>query len=144
VLFAHGEGFDVDAFLPTTTLAWGKVWRRDEPLFAGAESRHTTSGVELTLGDGLTLPLREQERLARAFLAANRDALRALSAFPGARHRYLRLQKRVDVAGGAIGIGVGPSLCFMRALVDAGFEPHYYVAIEPVSRPRPQRPAPPP
>jgi hypothetical protein len=58
-IFAHGERFDVDAFLARATLKPDFVWRRNAPL---------TSGIESFLGDGRKLKLRNQENIAIAYL----------------------------------------------------------------------------
>jgi hypothetical protein len=131
VLFAHGRDFDVDAFLPTTPLAFDKVWRRNEAPYEGATHRYETSGVEVALGDGATLPLSEQEHIACEFLRKNRDPLRALATFAGADHRFLRLQHRFEVGSGTVGVSVGPSSCFMRALLETGFVPLYLTLVVP-------------
>jgi len=61
-IFAHGEKFDVDLFLTTSTLHPDHVWRRgDLRPCACVESRHETSGVEFTLGDGWKVPFPKQE-----------------------------------------------------------------------------------
>jgi hypothetical protein len=143
VLFAHGRDFDVDAFLATTPLAFDKIWRRGEiaSACAGVEHRYETSGVEVCLGDGTTLPLREQEHVACAFLRGNREPLRALAAFAGADHRFLRLQHRFEIGSGVVGMTVGPPSCLMRALLETAFVPLYLTLIVPGTRraPRPRR-----
>src|SRR5262245_24986143 len=80
-VIAHGEEFDVDAFLATTTLRPSFVWRGDLRS-ACFESRHETSGIELSLGDGLSIPLCEQEKIAIAYLQEHRVELVALGEFP--------------------------------------------------------------
>jgi len=145
VLFAHGRDFDVDAFLATTPLRFDKVWRRGELASAcgGVEHRYETAGVEVKLGDGATLPLREQEHVACEFLRRNRDPLRALTSFAGADHRFLRLQHRFEIGSGVVGMSVGPPSCLMRALLDTGFVPLYLTLIVPLTRRRPSpRPSP--
>ena len=92
-LFAHGDEFDVDAFLASTTLRPDYVWwRGDQRRYACVESKHPTSGIEFVLGDGRTLPLSEQERIAIAYLKEHRDQLRALAQFPGAACFILGIQ----------------------------------------------------
>jgi hypothetical protein len=73
-IIAHGERFDVDAFLGKSTLRPDFVWRREAPV---------TSGVEFFLGDGRAIGLRDQENLAIMYLKAHRDELRAIAKFPG-------------------------------------------------------------
>lgn len=77
-IIAHGEKFDVDAFLASSTLRPHFVWRSEAPL---------TSGVEFLLGDGRQIRLPDQEEIAVAYLKAHRDELRALGQFP--RHRSI-------------------------------------------------------
>lgn len=91
-LLAHGEEFDVDAFLATTTLRPDLVWRRGDQRSVCSKSRHETSGIELDLGDGLSISLWEQESIAIAYLQEHRHELRALGPFPGARVFILSLQ----------------------------------------------------
>src|SRR3954453_13051834 len=64
-LFAHGEAFDPDAFLATTTLRPDHVWRRGEPRRGYEDIEglrgHDTGGVEFVLGDGRAIPYPRQE-----------------------------------------------------------------------------------
>src|SRR5262245_40108947 len=94
-LFAHGEAFDVDAFLARSLLRPDLVWRRGEQRrYSCVESFHPTSGVEFVLGDGLTAPFLAQEDIAVAYLMAHRDELRVLARFPGVTSFILGLQYR--------------------------------------------------
>lgn len=130
-LFAHGKAFDVDAFLKLTSLRPDYVWRReDQRRYSCVESRHTTSGVEFVLGDGLTVPFLEQERIAVAYLEAHRDELRALAQFPGADTFILGLQYRMALESNVIGFCLGPSAQLMWHCLDVGCEPTYYVILD--------------
>jgi hypothetical protein len=51
-IFAHGDKFDVDAFMATSTLRPDYVWRRGPS---------GSSGIELFLGDGRQINLADQE-----------------------------------------------------------------------------------
>lgn len=127
-LFAHGEAFDVDAFLASTTLRPDFVWRRgDQRQYACVESRHPTSGVAFVLGDGLTVPFFEQENIALAYLKAHRDELQELARYPGVDTFILGLQYMFE--NDVMGFCVGPSTQLMRHCLDVGCEPTYYVAL---------------
>jgi len=130
-LFAHGEAFDVDAFLASTTLRPDYVWRRgDQRRYACIESRHPTSGVDFVLGDGLTVPFLTQEGIAVAYLKAHRDALRALAGFPGVTTFNLGLQYRTAFESNVIGFSLGPSAKLMWHCLDVGCRPTYYVTLD--------------
>ena len=140
ILFAHGEDFDADAFLKATSLTFEKVWRRGEAKHPGWDVLHETSGVEKVLGDGRLIHLPEQERIACEFLRANRDSLRDLASWPGAKHRVLGLQRHVELNPGIGGFCMGPPSSLMAAALDVGFSPTYYVTIDYTDRPpRPMR-----
>jgi hypothetical protein len=130
-LFAHGEEFDVDAFLASTSLRPDYVWRRgDQRRYACVESSHPTSGVEFVLGDGLTTPLPEQEASAIAYLEAHRDDLRALASSPGVDTFILGLQYRTALKSNVIGFALGLSAQLMSHCLDVGCEPVHYVTLD--------------
>jgi len=135
-LFAHGEAFDVDAFLSSTALRPDYVWRRgDQRRYACVESRHPTSGVEFVLGDGLTVPYLKQEGIAVTYLKAHRDELRALGQFPGVDTFILGLQYRTSFESNVIGFCLGPSAQLMWHCLDVGCEPTYYVTLDRLPEP---------
>jgi hypothetical protein len=135
-LFAHGEEFDVDAFLASTTLRPDHVWRRgDQRRYACVESRHPTSGVEFVLGDGRTVPFLEQDTIAVAYLELHRDELRTLARFPGVTTFNLGLQYRAAFESNAIGFCLGPSAQLMWHCLDVGCEPVYYVTLDRLPEP---------
>jgi hypothetical protein len=130
-LFAHGDLFDVDAFLASTTLRPDYVWRRgDQRRYSCVESKHPTSGVELLLGDGRVVPFSEQEEIAIDYLKAHRDELRALASFPGVETFILALHYRIEIDVGTTGFCLGPSALLMWHALDIGIRPNYYVWIE--------------
>jgi hypothetical protein len=106
-LFAHGTGFDVDAYLPRTELPVSRVWRR-------GSAHYKTSGIAVTLGAGHSVPLLEQERVAIEFLSRHRDALVALGREPGVDVFILRLHLRMPFQEGLVGFCVVPSMTLMR------------------------------
>jgi hypothetical protein len=130
-LIAHGETFDVDAFLATTTLRPGSLWRRgDQRRSACFESRHPTSGIEFDLGDGLSVPLSEQEGIAIAYLQEHRDELRALGQFPGVRVFILSLRYTLELDPCTVGFWVDPSARLMRHCLDIGVHLTYHVRLD--------------
>lgn len=92
-LLALGVTFDPDAYLESAPLNFDGVWRKGE----SAHDHPRSSGVFKILGEGRTIPISEQERIAIEFLAANRDALKALAAFPGVTTFILGLQYHYQV-----------------------------------------------
>ncbi|HZC23174.1 MAG TPA: hypothetical protein VE866_07530 [Candidatus Binatia bacterium] len=118
-VFAHGESFDVDAFLAVSTLRPDYVWRRPHPL---------TSGIELMLGDGRKLRPAEQEQLAAAFLKEHRDELIVLRGFAGVDTLILGLVYICPVE--ATGTAVRPSPELVQQADEIGIVPIYYVTID--------------
>jgi hypothetical protein len=118
-IIAHGEKFDVDAFLANSTLRPDFVWRREAPL---------TSGVEFFLGDGRQIRVPDQEEIAVAYLKAHRDELRALGQSPGVEAFILGLVYVCPLD--ATGLALGPSLTLMRHVLDIGISPRYYGTAE--------------
>jgi len=130
-LFAHGERFDVDAFLASTTLRPDRVWRRgDQRRYACVESRHETSGLELAIGDERAIALPEQERIAITYLTTYRDELRTLADFSGVDTFILGLEYRTAFERNVIGFCLAPSLELMRQCLDVGCVPVYYVTLD--------------
>lgn len=129
-LFAHGEAFNVDDFLASTTLRPDYVWRRgDQRRYACVESRHPTSGVEFVLGDGQKVSIYEQEKTAIEYLSANREALQALAMQPGVTTFNLGLQYNVDLDLGMCGFCMGPSPLLMWHCLKVGVWPKFYVSL---------------
>lgn len=129
-IFAHGEAFDVDAFLATTTLRPEYVWHRgDQRRYACVESKHPTSGVEFIPGDGRVVPFLEQEQIAITYIQAHRDELQALAGYPGVQTFILGLQYICELDESLIGFCIGASHRLMRHALDVGVEPNYYVGL---------------
>lgn len=123
-IYAHGEAFDVDAFLATTTLRPDCVWRR------GDNSRYRTSGLELVLGDGRQLQLCEQDQIAIEYISANREELKALASYPGVTRLVLGLQYDFVLGAATIAFTMGVSSELLRHLCDAGIEPSFHVTLD--------------
>lgn len=119
-IFGLGEAFDVDAFLATSKLRPDFVWKR--------LGNGPTNGLELLIGEGDTLPLPEQEKIAIAYLETHREELRALAQFPGLAALNLGLVYRCSLD--ATGFCVGPSRELMQHALDAGVTPRYYGTLQ--------------
>ena len=129
-VFALGTTFDVDAYVATSALKIDRVWHRGDLLpNTPVNSQFETSGLEIRLGDGLVVPLTEQEEIALAYLKAHRDELRALSERPGIEATTIAFQYPFDPSGGVFGVCLGPSGSLMWHALDCGFTPLYYVTI---------------
>jgi hypothetical protein len=125
-LFAHGQTFDLDAYLATTTLKFDGVWRK-------GEFRHDhpkSSGAFKVLGDRATLLLFEQEQIAIAYLSANREALQLLARTPGVSTLILGLQYHVELNEGTVGFAMGPAAALMRLALEIGISPTFYVTMD--------------
>jgi hypothetical protein len=135
-LFAHGEEFDVDAFLASTTLRPDSVWRRGDQrrYYSCIESRYPTSGVEFVLGDGLTVPFWKQEQIAVAYLKDHCDELRALARFPGVAF-VLALQYRTAFESNVIALSLSSSVKLMWHCLDVGCELVFYVTLDRLPEP---------
>lgn len=125
-VFAHGEAFDPDAYLARTALKFDGVWRRGE----SGHNHPKSSGVFKVLGDGWTIPILEQERIAIQYLTANREALKALAREPGVTTFILGLQYQIQLEEGIVGFSLGPPAALMRVALDIGIAPTYYVVID--------------
>src|SRR5262245_20835255 len=113
-IFAHGEGFDVEAFLATSPLRPDYVWHRNP---------RRTSGLELLLGKGREIRLVDQEERAIAYLKEHRNELRALAQFPGLEAFILGL---VHICKPEVtGCCVGPPPPLMWHALDVGILPRY-------------------
>jgi len=129
-IIAHGEEFDVDSFLATTTLRPDHAWRRGDQRSACSKSNHETSGVEFDLGDGLAISIWDQEPIAFAWLQEHRDQLRALGQFPGARVFILSLNYFFKLDPSTVGFWVEPSPRLMRHCSELGIHLTYHVRLD--------------
>jgi hypothetical protein len=125
-VFAHGMAFDPDAYLASVPLKFDGVWHKGE----AGHDHPKSSGVYKLLGDGRTLPIFEQERIAVEFLSANRDALKALAQYPGVTTFILGLQYHIELDESTGGFCMGPSARLMWHALDIGIEPTYYVTLD--------------
>jgi hypothetical protein len=119
-LFAQGAEFDVDEYLRSTSLTFDQVWRRGEGSYA-------MNGVAKRLGDGAALSWADQQTIAARFMAENREALQALSEFPGVQQVTLGLQFNIDLQPGLLGFAVTTWQHLLRCALDARVSPTIYV-----------------
>jgi len=117
-IIAHGERFDVGAFLGKPTLRPDFVWRREAPV---------TSGVEFFLGDGRAIGLRDQENLVIMYLKAHRDELRAIAKFPGVDAFILGLVYIAKLEDHIFGAALHWSRELMLPALDTGITPIHYI-----------------
>ena len=130
-LFAHGEAFDVDAYVSKTSLRFDHVWRRgDQRRYACVPSKHPTSGVERVLGDGSAIPLPQQQDIAVEFLSQNRRALLELAGQPGVDTFVLGLHYEIKLREGIVGVCMGPSDELMKLALDLRIKPNFYVVLD--------------
>jgi hypothetical protein len=122
-LFALGDEFDVNTYLSSASLDFDNVWHR-------SEGGRPTSGVGKRLGDGVALPLDEQQRIAVEYLSTNREALRELVKFPGVTTFILGLQYNIELNAGLRGFCMSPSPRLMWHALDVGVHPTFYVVLK--------------
>src|SRR5438477_4802728 len=125
-IIAHGEKFDVDAFLAKSTLYPEFVWRREALI---------TSGVEFFLGDGRTTRLRDQEQIAITYLKRHRNELRAIAEFPGVDAFILGLVYIAKLEAGVSGVALDWPRGLMMAALDVGITPIHYITYDLPSKP---------
>lgn len=125
-LFAHGEGFDPEAYLTTTTLRFDGVWHKGE----SGHDHPKSSGIFKVLGDGRTISILGQEQIAIDYLSANREALKALAQEPDVTTFILGLQYQIELEEGTIGFTVSPSAPLMSLALEIGIAPTYYVVMD--------------
>jgi len=129
-VLAHGEQFDVDAYLGNAALRPDFVWRRGDLRRYTTDSRHPTAGVEFILGDGQNVPLPEQQGVAVAYLSSNHEALKDLAARPGVTTFILGLQYHMKLTSGILGFSLGPSRRLMQHALEVGITPTFYVSFD--------------
>jgi hypothetical protein len=125
-LFAHGVEFDPDAYLASSALTVDGVWRKGE----SGRNHPKSSGVFKVLGDGRTLPLFEQERIAIEYLSANREALETLARHPQVSTFILGLQYHMVLKVGTVAFAMELSEPLMRQCLDIGISPTFYVTLD--------------
>ena len=123
-IFALGDVFDPDAYLASAPLKFDGLWRKGE----SGRGHPKSSGVFKTLGDGLTIPLLEQEGIAIEYLSENREALKALARHPQVTYFSLGLQYYLQA--NVVGFCMGPTARLMQLCVDIGILPTYYVTLD--------------
>lgn len=131
-LFAHGDGFDVDAYLEATSLSFDEIWRRGD-LRGCAEfiqDRRPTSGVEKQLGCGWELPIHEQDQIACDFLEAHERALKHLAQFPGVDTFILGLHYRIELTTDICGFCMSASARLLYFALRIGISPTFYVDLD--------------
>ena len=131
-LFAHGDDFDVDAYLESTSLNFDKVWHRGD-LRGCAEfiqDQHLTSGVEKELGRGWEIPIHNQDQIATDFLEANENALKQLAQFPGVDTFVLGLHYRIELTLDICGFCMSTSARLMYFALRIGIDPTFYVDLD--------------
>lgn len=119
-IIAHGERFDVDAFLADSPLRPDFVWRR----------QRKSSGVEFFLGDGRTIRLRDQEEMATKYLREHRNELRAVREFPGVEAFVLGLVYIAKLNEGVHGVALDWAPELMLAAIDIGIRPVHYITYD--------------
>ena len=132
-IFALGEDFDVDAFLPTTTLAIARVWRRGElrghPDFI--QDAYPNSGVAIALSPTQeALSLWEQDNLATEYLEHHAEQLKQLGTYPGVTAFTLALQENIVLERGLQGFAESFSLRLMWFALKIGIKPQVYVNLD--------------
>ncbi len=127
-IIAHGETFDVDAFVAKSTLRPDFVWRRPTPL---------TSGVEFFLGDGRVIRLPDQEQMAVTYLKSHRDELRAIAELPGVDAFILGLVYIAKLNDSDTGVALDWPRDLMLAAIDIGITPIPCITYDPRTEPEP-------
>ncbi len=129
-LFAHGEKFNIDNFLETSSLNADYFWRRgDQRRYAPNDisSPHETSGIEIVLGDGKKLNRYKQDEIAVVFLEENLDEIKKLSEFPGVDTIILGIHYLIELEINTIGFTASFSSKLMSLCLETGISPNFYV-----------------
>lgn len=101
-ILAHGENFDVDLFLSTTTLRPSCVWHKGQS--SPGHRQPLTSGFDIVLGDGKALDVYAQQRIAIEYIQNNLDALKSLGESPGMEHYIVFIHQRMDITLAVVGL----------------------------------------
>ncbi len=131
-IYASGEDFDVDEFLSSSSLVPTRVTRRGEAKSASPQSGHYEKNcVAFELGDGNSIAVSEQEKIAVAFLKANRDELRTLAHLPGVTDFTLWLHCRQEkVRPNLYAFSIGTSSSLMWHVLDTGCALYHWISLE--------------
>lgn len=126
-LYAHGGAFDPEAFLSTTQMQADRIWRKGDLWHPSLPmGSHASGGFCKVLGDGTSLSLPEQERVAIEYLTSHREVLCRLVRFPGVTGCSIILQAGVDIHKNTVGFGLVPSLSLMQLALKIGIQPTYH------------------
>ena len=119
-LFAQGTDFDVDAYVEQSSLEFDTVWHLGEP-------HRRSSGCEIKLGDGNSIRLEEQDRIAVEYLETNEEGLRELAGHEGVDSVILGLHYRATAHMAAF--CMEPSERLMHFALRTGVSPVFYVEL---------------
>jgi hypothetical protein len=122
-IFAHGDDFDVDSYLTTSTLHPDHVRRR-------RPQGLRTTGVAFALGDGLSLRIFDQEKIAIAYLKEHKNELLALARHSGVETFILGLQYVCRVAKPHDGFCLSHSVELLWHALEIGVRPVFYVTLD--------------
>ena len=126
-LFAHGQAFDPDAFLAKGTLDFDGVWRKGEL----GHGQPQSGVIFKTLGNGKSLSIFDQDRIAIAYLHANRDALVELAKHPDVTTFILGLQYHIRLEASTVGFCFrGPSALLTHLCNAIGIDLTIYVTLD--------------
>ena len=89
-----------------------------------------SSGLDICLHEGRPPPLPEQQRIAIAYLSANRDALAALVHFPGVETVILALQYPIEVRPNLGAFSLTPARRLSKLALELAIDPTFYVWLE--------------
>ena len=130
-LCAGGVAFDVDAFLAASTLKPDHVVHQGEQRSLAATGVvYDISGFEIVLGDGLSVPFREQQSLAADYLEAHGGEFRKLRQAPGLEDIDLYLEFTTEfVTLNTTGFGYSLNRRLMNQCVAAGVCLHVSVSL---------------
>lgn len=84
----------------------------------------------INLGDGLSIPIKSQQRIAVEYLKKNRNQLIRLKSFYGVERVTLGLQHKIDLKKGMVGFCVNTSPKLMRQVLEAGISLNHYFFID--------------